>query len=194
MTSSDVKSTLNEDTTWRISFLCNGIPTENGNIVDQIFVINVQFIEEMGYEPPQGEMLQTTVKTTYDGAGEKISNNSFKISKATWKLSEDPNDRKDGLWIWGLFAEPLYPFMLLQIETEAYELPNNNLIRPLKLYAQLTHTRDKEKGVTLIGGVLNIREKETYKLDPFGASSIDLFEDKAIGQLNIQPLTSLSVK
>ena len=27
------------------------------------------------------------------------------------KPTEDP---KDGLWVWGLFKEPLYPFMLLQ--------------------------------------------------------------------------------
>jgi len=182
------KATLNEDTTWKISFICNGIPTKKGNTVDQIFVINAQFIEEMGYEPPQGEMRQIIKNDNDDDNNASL----LQITKATWKLSEDPEDRKDGLWIWGLFAEPLYPFMLLQIETDAFVLQSDkdDAVQPLKLYAQLTHTRDKEIGVVLTGGVLNSREMETYKLDPFGASSIDLFENVPIGQINLQPTTT----
>ena len=36
---------------------------------------------------------------TEDNAG-KFAN---KDALNRWTLSEDPNDRKDGLWIWGLF-------------------------------------------------------------------------------------------
>ena len=32
-----------------------------------------------------------------------------------WTLSEDKNDRKDGLWIWGLFEEPKYPFLYFNL-------------------------------------------------------------------------------
>mmetsp|Transcript_11821 Transcript_11821/g.18148 ORF Transcript_11821/g.18148 Transcript_11821/m.18148 type:complete len:249 (-) Transcript_11821:153-899(-) len=180
------KTTLSDETTWTLRFLLKGIPTEKGRKVDEIFVVNVQFLEEEGYEPPQGEMRQ--VLTTEQNE----SGSALKISNAVWKLSEDPNERKDGLWVWGLFEEPLYPFMLLQMDTEAVPLPGEegDVVKPLKLYAQLSHSRDKEEGVILKGGNLNIREKETYKLDPFGASSVDLFEDVTVGQVNIQPLLS----
>ena len=38
---------------------------------------------------------------------------------AQWSLSEDPEDRKDSLWIWGLFSDPLYPFLLFQLDLAA---------------------------------------------------------------------------
>jgi hypothetical protein len=90
----------------------------------------------------------------------------LKVKKGRWQLSEDPEDRKDGLWIWGLFKEPLYPFMLLQIETEEYSLPGDeeDAIEPLKLYAQINHKRDKDTGeIELDAATLNIREIETIK-------------------------------
>ena len=31
------------------------------------------------------------------------------------KILKDKNDRKDGLWIWGLFEEPKYPYLYLNI-------------------------------------------------------------------------------
>ncbi len=40
-------------------------------------------------------------------------------AKAFWRLDEDPSAQgfdKAGFWIWGLFEEPKYPFMLLQLE------------------------------------------------------------------------------
>lgn len=36
--------------------------------------------------------------------------------KARWILSEGEDRRSAGLWIWGLFEEPLYPFLLLQMQ------------------------------------------------------------------------------
>jgi len=49
-----------------------------------------------GYEPPQG---------TINGDG----------ITGSYLLSEDPEDRKDGLWVWGLFKDPLYPFCLVKV-------------------------------------------------------------------------------
>ena len=45
---------------------------------------DVQFEPLDGYEPPQGKIV-----------GEGIT--------GSYLLSEDPDDRKDGLWVWGLF-------------------------------------------------------------------------------------------
>lgn len=88
----------------------------------------------------------------------------LKVTGGRWQLSEDPEDRKDGLWVWGLFKEPLYPFMLLQIETEEYSLVGGDAIEPLTLYAQINHKRDKETGeVELEAATLNIREIESIK-------------------------------
>lgn len=103
-------------------------------------------------------------------------------------LSEDPDERKDGLWVWGLFKEPLYPFMLLQLETEEFDLPGEegDSILPLKLFAQINHYRDEEKGVILSQAALNIREVETMKADPLGAATVDVYEEVSVGQLTIQ--------
>lgn len=38
--------------------------------------------------------------------------------KARWTLSEEETERSAGLWVWGLFREPLYPFLLLQMENQ----------------------------------------------------------------------------
>lgn len=194
-TSSKAKSTLTKETTWRLRFSMNGIPTTNGRIVNELlFVAEAQFLEEEGYEPPQGSVSQITIGTTkIDTSDDNLSedkSNALQISSGRWQLSEDPEDRKDGLWIWGLFKEPLYPFMLLQLETKAIQLPgeDNDTIAPLNLYAQIFHTRDKEMGVVLKASVLNIREIESIKADPFGAARVEIYEEKSVGQLSIQPV------
>ena len=180
--SAAAQTTLTEDTTWDLRFFLQSVPTEKDKKVDELFSAKVQFIEEVGYEPPQGVLKQ--VYTTDDEP-------SFKIVSSRWQLSEDPNDRKDGLWVWGLFAEPLYPFLLLQIETGAIPLAGDTTdsIKPLKLFAQLKHKREKDVGVILSGGPLNIREAETFKADPFGAASVTLYDDVTIGNLQIQVST-----
>ena len=61
---------------------------------------SVRFAEVEGYEPPQGQMLVESCMP--EGAL------SLGQQKAQWLLSEDPEDRGDSLWIWGLFKEPLY--------------------------------------------------------------------------------------
>ena len=83
--------------------------------------------------------------------------------------------------------------MLLQIETDRIALPGGDetdAIKPLKLYAQIKHKRDKELGVILSGGALNIKEAETFKVDPFGAASVTLFDDLQIGNLQIKAITN----
>lgn len=150
-------TTLTDETTWKIRFLLQGLPTEKGKKVNEmLFTVTAQFIEEEGYEPPQGDLKQIL---NGDEKGQ------LRITKSRWLLSEDPNERKDGLWVWGLFKEPLYPFLLLQLETDRVPLPGEeeDAIKPLKLFAQLNHKREKEVGVLLKGGDLKVREMETVK-------------------------------
>jgi len=183
------KATLTSETTWRLRFSLNGVPTKKGRKVGELFNVDVQFSEEEGYEPPQGDVTQIVPVSSKDGI------QYLKVKTGRWQLSEDPEDRKDGLWIWGLFKEPLYPFMLLQIETEEYALPGDegDAIEPLKLYAQINHKRDKDTGqVELDAANLNIREIETIKADPFGAAKIDLYEEVKCGQMTLRPLDKSS--
>jgi hypothetical protein len=179
------KSTLTEHTTWKLRFVLQGVLTKKGKKVDEIFVATCKFLEEDGYEPPQGALQQV-----------ELTDDRLKVTASYWKLSEDPNDRRDGLWIWGLFKEPLYPFMLLQLETAAVPLSGNadadgeavDEILPMQLYAQINHSRDNDMGVILQGAELNIRQMETMKADPFGVSMVDIFEEKNVGTLSIQVL------
>ena len=148
------KTTLTDATTWEFRFSLKGLPTQNGKRVDEIFSTRVHFIEEEGYEPPQGFVKQLLSQQN-DADDDSTGPNEVRlaITKSRWQLSEDPNERKDGLWVWGLFKEPLYPFMLLQLETDNIPLAgeDEDSILPLKLFAQLTHQRDEEAGVILSG-------------------------------------------
>ena len=180
-TSLSAKSTLTDETVWKIRFVLKGIETEKGKKVDEIFRIDANFLEEEGYEPPQGTVRQIVA-----------ADDRFKITKSFWQLSEDPEDRKDGLWIWGLFKEPLYPFLLLKIETEAIPLEDeDDQIKPLQLFAQINHRRDAERGVLLEATDLKIRQVETIKADPFGAAKVDVYEEVSVGTLSVQPAVAV---
>jgi hypothetical protein len=190
------KFTLTEETTWKMSMVLRGLKTTQGKRVDQIFTLTAKFVEDQGYEPPQGS-LQLVGDT-----------NRMTLSKSYWKLSEDPNDRKDGLWVWGLFKEPLYPYLLLQLETTETKLNNNLLpndektadnnndnttdsIAPLQLYAQINHRRDSDLGVVLDGSYpINIRQLETVQADMFGAATVDVYESVDVGTIRIEAAAS----
>jgi len=184
------KTTLTQDTTWKLRFLLEGLPTANGKKVDEIFTMDAHFVEEVGYEPPQGALQQI-----------KNDNDRLDLKSSRWILSEDPTDRKDGLWVWGLFAEPLYPFLLLQMEFDAIALatPSSNedgedgdseeagdSILPFQLYVQMNHQREKEVGVILQGGEVKIREMETMKADPFGAATVEIYDEVTVGKLSVE--------
>lgn len=190
-------ATLTTATTWRLRLLLNDVKTTNGRKLEgQLFVVEGKFIEEEGYEPPQGlfqETRQPAAPPPEEGDGADARGaTSLEVSSSRWKLSEDPDDPKDGLWIWGLFKEPQYPFMLLQMETKELVLPsstdgeNSDSLPPLKLYAQLNHFRDKAEGtVELQSANLNVRVMEKIQLP---GASVDVFEEEAVGQISFQPL------
>lgn len=188
-------ATLTEETTWRLRFALNNVPTKNKRKVGELFVVHLQFIEDEGYEPPQGTVKQVFPET--EGPTDQDKASPMKIINGRWKLSENPEDRKDGLWVWGLFKEPLYPFMLLQIETDEYPISGGteqDYLQPLVLYSQVNHRRDKGNGNVELGvATLNLREKELMKADPFGAASVEIFEELKVGQLTFRPYDSTEI-
>ena len=102
----------------------------------------------------------------------------------TWQLSEDPDDKRDGLWVWGLFEEPLYPFLLVSLDSEAIGLPEGG-----RLALRLGHkSRPNEGEQLLFSGSVAARRKENYNADLFGLSSAALDEDTNIGTVSIQPV------
>jgi len=184
-------ATLTDATTWKLRLVMRQLPTTKGRKVDEIFNIYAKFIEEEGYEPPQGFLKQ--VKMTVGDDEEPAEDSQFQISSSRWILSEDPDDRKDGLWVWGLFAEPLYPFLLLQFTTKKIPLPgdDDDAIEPLALFAQIDHKRDKTTGeATLSRAELKIRKMETVKADLLGVSMAEIYEEKTIGQCVFQPIVN----
>jgi hypothetical protein len=178
------KSTLTEETVWNFRLFLEGVPTVKGKRRNESFSINVAFNEDEGYEPPQGTLRQIMKDAE---SIESKEAGQLTIVNSRWKLSEDPNDRKDGLWIWGLFSEPLYPYLLLSMETASLALPgeNDDFIMPLRLFAQIDHRRDDTKGVVLANAELKVRELETVNADPFGAATVQVFEEVSVGRLNI---------
>ena len=106
----------------------------------------------------------------------------------------DPDDQKDGLWIWGLFQDPLYPFCLMEINTNEYALGDDDFLPPMKLYAQVKHTmKQKEKGgrgklgsgreVLLEACEIKSRTPVEMKADPAGLAKITLYDEEVVGRL-----------
>jgi hypothetical protein len=203
-TSKQTKATLTADTTWRVRIQMKNVPTTGGNRVDPLFSLNLQFLEDVNYEPPQGtvqtamkEMDKVSVEVEKNSSEAADSNNIVEIeagilqvTEGRWQLSEDPDDRKDGLWVWGLFKEPLYPFFLLSLQTNEVRLPGNDgvdSIAPMTLYCQVPHQRNDKEGAVLRSGPVNLREMETIKADPFGGATVDIYEEVGIGQISFQP-------
>lgn len=192
-TDTEKLTTLTDETTWRLRLLLNDITTTNGRKLDgQLFVVEGKFIEEEGYEPPQGIFTPTAKIVSAEEEQDESAGMFLDVTNSRWKLSEDPDDPRDGLWIWGLFKEPLYPFMLFQMETTELKLPssidgeNSDSIPPLKLFAQVDHIRKKESvGVELKAANLNVRILEQIQLP---GATVDLFEEEKVGQVSFQAL------
>ncbi len=205
-------TTLTEDTTWRLRLLLDGVTTTKGRKLrgPTLFVLEGHFVEEVGYEPPQGffrpilrrrsdEIEQSTSSstTTATTADQEVQDAervmALELAGSRWKLSEDPNDPRDGLWVWGLFKEPLYPYLLLQMETREFILEENgdtgigDSLPALKLYAQVPHVRSEkvEGDVVLSTANLNVRVLEQVKLP---GATVDLFEEEVVGRVSFQPL------
>jgi hypothetical protein len=187
--STNAVPTLSDTTTWRMRIVLRNIQTEQGTrIPNEMFVINGHFREEEAYEPPQGTFVPQTLE---DSSSKR---RSMRLAQSRWKLSEDPNDRKDGLWVWGLFKEPLYPYMLFSFETlpVLWNEATQDSIPALQLYVQLNHTRNRDTGAVSLSSNtlydLKIRQIETIAADPLGVSKVDVYEELSVGTFSIQPI------
>jgi hypothetical protein len=103
--------------------------------------LRAEFVELSGYEPPQGTIQIDACPAFREGG------------RTRWLLSEDPDDVRDGLWIWGLFKEPLYPFILFELELDAgCRLPDGSELPGGVYYFQGDHVREDGVGSALSSG------------------------------------------
>ncbi|KAJ8613517.1 hypothetical protein CTAYLR_002205 [Chrysophaeum taylorii] len=153
---------------WRLSF---NLPARNTNVV-----VTARFADDEGFEPPQGRVLFNL------GEGE--------VDVGRWLLSEDPNDRKDGLWIWGLFAEPLYPFLLMTIPSDAIGLPEGG-----QLAVRVNHkARPDDDAQLLTRGIVSVRRRESISADLVGLSSATYDRDTDLGTVVCTPILARPIE
>ena len=152
---------LTPASTWRVKI---DLTAPGGGAAPVTVNADLRFAEEEGFEPPQGFL--RVERCVPEGAltlGEQ---------PARWLLSEDPEDRKDSLWIWGLFSEPLYPFILLQLELAAPLAVANGVSIPAgPLYCQVDHRR-KDGAVQLGEGAVTYKVSEKLAADLVGLSQV----------------------
>lgn len=173
-TTGENSTTLTEATTWKMRLVINDrLPRQSK---DEIYSVSGFFQEDEGYEPPQGSFI-----------GKDDTEMLLEVSKSRWMLSEDPEDRKDSLWIWGLFKEPLYPFLLLQISLSEKDADGNMKPWP-PLYAQISHRR-KDGSVFLEPADLKVRNLEQLNADPFGAAKVEIYEEDVVGRISFQAIS-----
>jgi len=179
---------LNRSTQWDLRLELD--PAELRTKADRVlpsssFVIeSVVFDEDENYEPPQG-----TIRTL---RGE--SSRSLKFESSRYKLSEDPNERNDSLWIWGLFKDPLYPFLLLELKTNEFVFGGGDdadVLPSLQLYAQIGHkmARNEQKrgarSSILSPAIVKMRRKINVEADLLGLARADIYEEKVVGKITI---------
>lgn len=105
------RALLDSSTLWRISITLNKSGFKSIDCIAR-----VRFVEDRNYEPPQGRIF---VEDDFNGLI-KVDEKGY---AGSWTLSEDKDDRKDGLWIWGLFQEPKYPFLYFSLGKFFRDLP-----------------------------------------------------------------------
>jgi hypothetical protein len=158
--------------TWKVKLVL----TAEGCATPVTVTANVRFAEEDGYEPPQGFLLVESC----------IPEGAVTLGQqpARWTLSEDPEDRGDSLWIWGLFSEPLYPFILFELEL-AQDVPmaiEGVSIPAGTLYCQVDHRR-KDGKVQLGEGTVSYKVEEKVAADLVGLSELTYGEPISCGTI-----------
>ena len=178
------KAFLEECSLWRLNFK---LKKEGENDVD--FYLRVRFIEQKGYEPPQGKIF---IEDDISGVV-KVDENGY---SGVWTLSEDKDDRKDGLWIWGLFEEPKYPFLYFNMDLYNTTILPSGEEEPIfggegipngRLYMRCSHTRDKNRGVILSNPQMTWKLTDIVSADLLGIVKFDAGEFEDAGELDIFP-------
>jgi hypothetical protein len=180
------QATLDGNTLWRLS-----LKLEKPGFKSIEAVARVRFIEDRNYEPPQGKLF---IEDDLFGLI-KVNEKGF---SGNWMLSEDKEDRKDGLWVWGLFEEPKYPFLYFSLGVfDSIVLPSG-AEEPIfggegvpndRLDFRFSHVRDQEKGVILSDGIVTYKLTELVKADPLGiGGKVNVGESVVAGRVNIRPI------
>mmetsp|Transcript_2685 Transcript_2685/g.8427 ORF Transcript_2685/g.8427 Transcript_2685/m.8427 type:complete len:197 (-) Transcript_2685:66-656(-) len=147
---------------WRLNF---NLPAANTNVM-----VTARFVDDEGYEPPQGRV--------------EFDRGDGMTDVGRWQLSEDPDERRDGLWVWGLFSEPLYPFLLMTLPSQSLGLPEGGT-----LACRVSHkSRPDDDAQLLTRGVVSVRRRESVGADLVGLSRATYNEDTAFGTIVCSPL------
>ena len=161
---------LTPDCSWRIKIEL----TPPGTTTPVTITGTIRFAVDEGYEPPQGFLfVESSVPEDALSLGQQA---------ARWTLSEDPNDKGDSLWIWGLFSEPLYPFILFELALPSPVQVGDATIPAGELYFQVDHRR-KDGGVQLGEGTVSYRVTEKLAADLVGLSSVSYDEPVECGTI-----------
>jgi len=181
-------ATLDGNTLWRLA-----IRLEKPGSKSIEAVVRLRFVEDRGYEPPQGRIF---VEDDFYGMI-KVDDKGY---ASRWMLSEDKNDRKDGLWIWGLFEEPKYPYLYFSLFVFKSIILASGLEEPIfggdgvpgdRLNFRFSHFRnDPAKGAELTVGEMTYDFAETFQADPFGlGGTVNVGEPVPAGQvLGMRPV------
>mmetsp|Transcript_16756 Transcript_16756/g.36430 ORF Transcript_16756/g.36430 Transcript_16756/m.36430 type:complete len:265 (-) Transcript_16756:504-1298(-) len=182
-------ATLTPETEWR--FVLTVKPPSTTESAEDIpedapkvdVALRCVFSVDEGYEPPQGTLTILEDERGFVNKG----------GVHRWKLSEeegtDPLD-KGGLWIWGLFKEPLYPFMFLEMQVNALTWPGGENFPGGQLSLKVPHGRGKQRGVVLSEGVLSLKTVVKYDADLMGLSKANISEVRPCGTVRIAQVSS----
>ena len=170
--SANTVRSLTPDSTWKVKLDLEA----PGCATPVTITASVRFAEDDGYEPPSGFMLvESCVPEGALVLGQQA---------ARWQLSEDPEDKGDSLWIWGLFKEPLYPFILFELAlAEPLQFPIEGVTLPAgPLFFQVDHRR-KDGAVQLGTGAVTYKVTEKIKADLVGLSEVNYQEPVPCGNV-----------
>ena len=186
-------ATLTGDTLWRL--VLNLESPDKKTLVKA--VARIRFIEEKGYEPPSGVIF---VEDDYQGL---IRVDEKGYSTFRWTLSEDKDDRKDGLWVLGLFAEPKYPYLYFSLgcfdsivlpggEEQSFALlpeakgeGQGTGVPGSKLNLRFNHENKGKDGRVLSGGVVTFKASEMLNLP---LTRVDIGEEAVAGRVELSPV------
>ena len=177
---------LTSESTWRLQFDFFSGRDPNATEPDRTVSAKVKFALDEGYEPPQGvvEILEDDENVFADvrrdaATGVQMNNR--------WTLEEDPNERKAGLWIWGLFSEPLYPYLLFSMDVNRVEVaPGGYHVPAGKVFAEMRHARGSKQGCVLSDGTLSFKVTKTYQADLVGLSEVAVGEPNKCGRIKAE--------
>lgn len=181
------KATLDQNQLWRLT-----IRLEKQGFSSVEAIARVRFIEYRNIEPPGGRIF---VEDDYNGFL-RVDEKGY--GAFAYTLSEDKDDRKDGLWIWGLFEEPKYPYLYFSLavwssviltsgEEESVWNDTFGELTGNKLDIRFDHYREDGNVFLKNGQITFTPQNEKVKL-AFGAGEVNVGEPTVCGKVSIEPV------